>query len=121
MLTAQSKRRVNVLKYAADAWTLAWWTGLDASGAGVSSDTTAEKIPVLAADDAQITAPVSIRNGQIILYYTKGVSSCAPEAYSFGPLHLEDGSSALSGAQFRFVTSTSLSNYIGGWPGYRWQ
>ncbi|MBK9217705.1 MAG: hypothetical protein IPL70_04320 [Uliginosibacterium sp.] len=103
MLTAQTERRLNVLKFAEDVWSLSWWTGVTAKGAGESSDGAVEKIGV---GGAKMTAPASIMNGKVVLYYTKMDSDCGPTAYMFGPLSLDSGAAALEG----FITAPNLQH-----------
>ncbi|MEN9491813.1 MAG: hypothetical protein RJA63_2262 [Pseudomonadota bacterium] len=110
MLTAQTERRLNVLKFAEDAWSLSWWTGVTAKGAGESSDGAVEKIGV---GGAKMTAPASIMNGKVVLYYTKMDSDCGPTAYMFGPLSLDSGAAALEGVHYRTKLATQLTHLLG--------
>lgn len=113
MLMAQTKRRVNMLKFTNDVWSLAWWTGLATDGTGESSAAAVEKITATSSENAYLSAPASITAGGVVLYYTTKPSSCVSNANAFGPLKLEDGSSAISNSQFKLDTMTSLTNRIG--------
>lgn len=113
MLMAQTKRRVNMLRFTNDEWSLVWWTGFTTTGTGESSATAVEKIAAASSDNAYLSAPASITKGGVVLYYTTKPSSCVSNAYAFGPLKLEDGSSAISNSQFKLDTMTSLTNRIG--------
>lgn len=110
LLTAQTERRLNVLKLTADTWTQEWWTGVTAKGAGESSGAGVEKIGV---GGAQMTAPASILNGKVVLYFTKTDAECAPNAYMFGPLNLDNGASAIDGVHYRIKVATQLTHLLG--------
>lgn len=120
-LTAQTARRLIVLKLVGGTWTApVWWTGLNAAGAAESSSEAVPKIVVGSGYKAEITAAPTITNGKVVMYVTKtktGSTSCDTEVngYAFGPLDLLTGASAATDARFRITENipTDLMNLIG--------
>ncbi|MDP5240742.1 hypothetical protein Q9Q94_14445 [Uliginosibacterium sp. 31-16] len=106
-LLAQSANRVSVLRFFADTWSRAWFTGV-----GASSDVQVPYIP--ATNSAWMSAPADIMNGKVVLYYTtKDFTGCDVRGYAFGPLSLVDGAASLLGTRYRLITATNLSHYLG--------
>ncbi|GAB2881648.1 hypothetical protein GCM10027046_07410 [Uliginosibacterium flavum] len=120
VLTAQTARRLTVLKYVGGTWTApVWWTGLSASGDAESSGENVPKIVTGAGYTTKITAAPDIVNGKVIMYVTKTkvIDSCTTETkgYAFGPLDLLTGAAAPAGSTFKVTENIAdnLMNLIG--------
>lgn len=115
MLLAQTERLVTAMKRFDDQWSVAWRTGFNADHTPYSGEgSTTAKINVTASDKAFLSAPASIKSGAVILFYTKAPDECNVSAWTFGPIKLQDGTSAIDGAEFRLTSMTAMDNEIGG-------
>ena len=114
MLVAQNVDRVTVLKSVAEEWSVGWFTGVGGASAS-SHNNAAYSIP--ASDNAYLSGPPIISNGEVVLSYTTKPNACTFRAYAFGPLSLETGLPALEGLQYRLAGSSNTSHYIGAGEG----
>lgn len=117
MLVAQSESRMTVLKYADDAWSQAWYTGIGSSSDKGADGVAPEQAPVPYINQTTAVAYLSgaptIVNGKITTYYTVESSDCEINGYAFGPLDLKTGVSAIAGVTFRRQGMTGLVTHLG--------